>query len=139
MEFLQGCQQEAEEVKIWEYDIKGLYKTNALTSVSIKTLVKEANKFMVYKVNKENADVISVITKSHPVDREVTDSSEAIQDAKSQSSSSTQEQGLPGAHQDPVSGVAEMIQAKPRRIMMKIQEQLKLAWMLSSSRTQGVL
>ena len=133
MEFPQRCQQEAEEVKLWEDDIEGLYTTNELASVPIKTLVKEANKFMVYKVNKENADVNSTITKSNPLDRE------AIQDAKSQSSSSTQEQGLPGAHQDPVSGVAEMIKVNTGRKMMMIEEQLKLAWMLSSSRTQRVL
>ena len=73
--------QEAREVEIRENDIEGLYRTNELASVSIKTLVKEANKFMVYKVNKDNADVISIITKSHPLDRKVTEDSEAAQDA----------------------------------------------------------
>ena len=52
---------------------------------------------MVYKVNKDKADVISVFAESHPVDGEVTEGSEAVKDARDQSSSSNQEQGLPGS------------------------------------------
>ena len=97
--------EEAKEIKTWENDIQGLYRTNELAPVSIKTLVKEAkeretdnfDKFMVYKVNQDNANVISVFSESHPVDRKVTDGSEAVQDVENQSSSSNQEHGLPGS------------------------------------------
>ena len=110
--------EKAEEFKIWENDIEGLYGTNELAPVSTKTSIKAAkerktdnfDKFMVYKVDKENADVITFITKSHPVDREVTNY-EAVQDVKSQSSGSNQEQGLSGSN--------------------FIQEHSELTWMLS--------
>ena len=53
------------------------------------------NKFMVYKVDKDNADVTSAFVKPHLLDREATENSKAVQDARNQNFSSSPEFGLP--------------------------------------------
>ena len=50
---------------------------------------------MGYNMDKDNADVLSVFSKLHPLDRKATNDSKA--DSWNQSSSSNQERGLPGS------------------------------------------